>query len=350
MVRSHHRLQRAPDRADDPGVLGMVHQHLAPDRRLNLRVVGVAPLPVEVDQPMDGLDVARLAARAMGLDVEAPARPGIMVALRRAELGRRHDRRRNGEVEPLGRHHHRHPGDRASAQVRPLLRLDHELDPDLPPEFTDQQQPVEHHRDFAVAFDDHFEEPPVRHQADAGRVAPVEAGRVEELFRRRGIVSGVKGAQFGRIQPALGDQRVVAFGAEAEEQRVVERAAVDRERQGVAPAHVAVEGAPARIEGRQVGVERDLRPAGHRPQVGAVAVRPLAFLEARDVGHRQAAEHQVCLAGIGLGHQETGRGDVHHDAVEIGQLRARRVDAVIVRVALEREARRGSTRPRPPAL
>ena len=54
---------------------------------------------------------------------------------------------------------------------------------------------------------------------------------------------------------------------------------------------------------------------------------------------RQAAEQQVDLARIGLRGEQAARRHVHDDAVDIGKLLPLGVDAVIIGIALEDEAR-----------
>ena len=143
---------------------------------------------------------------------------------------------------------------------------------------------------------------------------------------------------------------VVAFPAEAEEKRVVQRPAIDAERQGAAEAHVAVQRPPHRVGGVEVGVKRELAAAGVEPEQGPVALGALALLEDRDVAHREPAGQEVGLAGVRLrGHEAAGR-DVEDHAVDIGQLLTGRVDAVVVGVALEGEAGRRGGIHHPPAL
>ena len=62
------------------------------------------------------------------------------------------------------------------------------------------------------------------------------------------------------------------FFAKAEKQCVVERLAVDAERQGPAESHIPVQRPPRRVVGVQAGIERDLAAAGVWPQQCLVTV------------------------------------------------------------------------------
>ena len=153
------------------------------------------------------------------------------------------------EIEPLRRDHDGHPGIGAVAQDGAVLRLDEELDADLAPELGDQRQPVDDEPALAVGLDDDLELAAVGEKPDAGAVALRQPDLVEEPGRFRRVVLSVFAAQLRREQRALLQDRVVAFPAEPEEKRIVQRPAIDAERQGAAGADTTTREAGPSIAG-----------------------------------------------------------------------------------------------------
>ena len=130
-----------------------------------------------------------LAVLALGLEILAPFRPGVIVLPHGREFGRRHDGGRHGVVEPLRRHHDGQARIGAVAQHGAVLRLDEELDADLAPELGDQGQAVDDEAALAVRLDDDLQFAAVRQQADAGAVALRQADLVEQARGLGGVVA-----------------------------------------------------------------------------------------------------------------------------------------------------------------
>ena len=98
--------------------------------------------------------------------------------------------------------------------------------------------------------------------------------------------------------------------------------------------------APHGIVDVEIGVERHLRADALSPQQDAILVALRVLLEERVVVEAKIARLHIDVAGAGLRRYQLAVGDVGDDAVDIGQLPARLVDAVKIRVAHEHEPRR----------
>ena len=143
---------------------------------------------------------------------------------------------------------------------------------------------------------------------------------------------------------------VARFLGEAEVDDLVDLVPVDPQRQRAPEPHVAHQRAPDRIVDVEVRVERHLRADALLPEQDAIVVAFRVLLEERVVVEAQVARLQIDVAGAGLGRYQLAVGDVDDDAVDVGKLPARLVDAMEVRVAHEHEARRRQGRRVDPRL
>jgi hypothetical protein len=131
---------------------------------------------------------------------------------------------------------------------------------------------------------------------------------------------------------------VVTDDPQAVKDDLVEFVPIDRQAERPTEPHIAQQSSPGRIVDRQIGNQRGIGAAGRLPQANPISIARLAFLEERVVVESEIARLQIGFAGARLQWHDLVVGDQHDDFVDVGQLPAGRVDAVIVRVAPEHEA------------
>ena len=261
-----------------------------------------------------------------------------LVFCRRCELFGTHVRAREsvGEAGPDG--HDRLPGEDASAEHLALGGLGIQLDPRLEPTVVDQFKDVGFLGTFPGRIDDDVERAAVGQQADAVAGAFGQAHVVEQGVGALHVELAPCRLVLRPIKRTFGQDRVGALAGEAEIDDLVYFVAVDRQGKGAPEPHVPKHRAPDRIGGIQIGIERLLRPLCGAPQADGEAVALLALFKEGVVVESQIPGLQVRVPGprLGRNHSVGPQGDDH--PVDVGELPARRVDAVVVRIAGEDEA------------
>ena len=171
-----------------------------------------------------------------------------------------------------------------------------DLEADLAPLLTDELEHVILIRTHVRGLDQEFHWPAVRQQARAALVAPIQAQLVKQTIRGPGIVREALGPELILPERALGQDRVVRRGGEAEVEKLVDRATVEAERQGVTEALVPEQAPPDGVAGVQVQVEGQVRCPALLPQQRAQPAAPLAGFEEGIVLHGEMPSLQVGLA------------------------------------------------------
>ncbi len=173
---------------------------------------------------------------------------------------------------------------------------------------------------FAGALDRDLGAAAIGQHADAVLVAGGKARLVQQFVGQVDVILAPGIAVLVLVQRALRHDGIRRRRGEAEIDDLVDLVAVDRHRKRATEANVAHQAAPDRINGVEVGKQRDLRALAGRPQIGVEAVRLFGLLEEGEVVEADEAGLQVAFAGAGLGRNDVRCDEVHQYLVDIGKL------------------------------
>src|SRR5207249_8662532 len=155
------------------------------------------------------------------------------------------------------------------------------------------------------------------------------------LVRHVGVMLDPGLGIFGAIERTCRENRIGAWRRETEEHRHVDFAAINGERQRTAKADVLQDIAPDRILVIEIGEEGDTRSLRALPKIDLDGVILLGLLQECIVVELDRGALQIALDSAGLGRNERRRADVELEAVEIRELTAVLIDAMLVGIALK---------------